>query len=99
MMPKYLTVDGMLSGTGIRDSVSGGYIAPNKLGLSKELVLQLTGWLNRYETSHYSGFSDRVEVAQLDTEGMRIADQIQIQLRVAKVLYYSHALSTVLRNK
>ena len=42
---RYLTVDGMISGTGVRDSVNGGYIELEKLKkLSpNHIVIQLLG--------------------------------------------------------
>jgi hypothetical protein len=92
----YLTIDGMLSGTGIRDSVVGGYLDPNQLALSQCLVSQILSWLARYEEGHYAGFSDTPEVAKLDAEGIAIAQQIQRELPGAKVEYYSHALAAKL---
>ncbi len=53
---KYLTVDGMLSGTGIRDSVDGGYLSPKALGLSMHLTEKLARWLERYEHAHLMRF-------------------------------------------
>jgi hypothetical protein len=46
---RYLTIDGMCSGTGIRDSVTGGYICPSELGLSEGLVARIDRWVKRYE--------------------------------------------------
>jgi hypothetical protein len=91
MMMNYLTVDGMLSGTGIRGSVAGGYLEPTQLDLSQSLASQITSWLAQYEDGHYAGFGDTVEVAKLDAEGIRIAQQIQRELPQTKVEYYSHA--------
>ncbi len=55
---KYLTVDGLLSGTGIRNSIEGGYIDPRALGISRDLVSRIEGWLRLYEEAHFDGFSD-----------------------------------------
>ena len=46
---RYLTIDGMLSGTGIRDSVNGGYLDATDLGISFALTEKLGHWLSRYE--------------------------------------------------
>ena len=89
----YLTVDGMLSGTGIRDSVAGGYLEPSQLNLSQSLVRQIERWLTQYEEAHYAGFSDRADAEKLDAEGIGIAQQIQRELPQSKVEYYSHAQS------
>ena len=91
MGPRYLTVDGMLSGTGIRDSVEGGYLDPGELGVSAVLTERIVNWLARYERAHYVQFADAVEVDELDREGRAIAAQLQEQLPQAKIQYFSDA--------
>jgi hypothetical protein len=49
---RYLTIDGMLSGTGIRDSLAGGYLDLEEVGLSLELVQRIQKWVIEYETAH-----------------------------------------------
>jgi hypothetical protein len=57
-----LIVDGMLSGTGIRDGDAGGYIEPNEVGLSAGLAKRIAKWvldrtaesLLRYAARHWS---------------------------------------------
>ena len=44
---RYLIVDGMLSGTGVRDAVSGGYVGLAELGLSQNAVEMIANWLAR----------------------------------------------------
>lgn len=66
MTHRYLTVDGMLSGTGLRDSVEGGYLNPKEIGLSNVLTGRIGRWLTRYENAHYAGFEDRSEYETLD---------------------------------
>jgi hypothetical protein len=87
----YLTVDGMLSGTGIRDSVSGGYIKPSKLGISTGLSDQIAHWLNRYEQAHYAQFNDKEENEHLDQEGIAICKKLQCELPQSKIEYFSNA--------
>lgn len=88
---KYLTVDGMLSGTGVRDTVDGGYISPGDLGLSSDLCQKISRWLYRYEKAHFAGYQDRIEVADLDTEGVDIRRLIQSELPESRVVYFSDA--------
>lgn len=94
---KYLTVDGMLSGTGIRDSVEGGYIDLQKLGLPVTLVERIEKWVRRYEEAHYAGFDDDGETELLDQEGIALSSLLQQSLPQAKVEYFSHARGTKLR--
>jgi hypothetical protein len=89
---RYLTVDGMFAGTGIRDSVEGGYLAPSDLGLSSELATRLSAWLREYETSHHAQYRDVGQVARLDQEGEESCAAVRQELPDAKVEYYSDAL-------
>jgi hypothetical protein len=89
---RYLTVDGMFSGTGIRDSVEGGYLIPSDLGLSSDLASRLATWLREYAAARDAGYRDADHVAQLDQEGERICAAVRQELADAKVEYYSDAL-------
>jgi hypothetical protein len=93
MNPRYLTVDGMLSGTGVRNSIEGGYIDPAKLGLSVSTVSRIKQWLARYEDAHYAGFGES-ECTTLDQEGISISEELQAALPEYKVEYFSHARQT-----
>ena len=93
---RYLIVDGMMSGTGIRDEVEGGYLSPESLGLSGQLVQRISRWLRAYEDAHYEQYSDKSNVAELDAEGQQIQAQMQEELPDAKVRYYSDAEARVL---
>lgn len=88
---KYLTVDGMFSGTGIRDSVEGGYLKLKDLGLSITLQEKISNWLSRYENAHYDQYSDRKLVAELDAEGIEICKLLKNELLDSKIEYYSDA--------
>ena len=88
---RYLTIDGILSGTGIRDSVAGGYIEPRELGLSVGLVARIDRWVKRYEQAHYIQFSDKAENEKLDQEGVEISRLLQGEHPDTKIEYYSNA--------
>ncbi|MCK1511970.1 hypothetical protein IVB22_05195 [Bradyrhizobium sp. 190] len=88
---RYVTIDGMLSGTGIRDSLTGEYLDLNEVGLSPELVRRIEKWVIDYETAHYGQFNDEVENQRLDQDGIEIARQAQSQLPEMKVAYFSNA--------
>ena len=91
-MNNYLVIDGMLSGTGIRDPYETGYIKPEELGLSDGVVMRLREWLGRYADQHFEGYADKSVVADLDLEGVEISKQIKSELPNSKVSYFSDAL-------
>ena len=91
MTRRSLIIDGMLSGTGIRDAIAGGYVDPNELALSADLMKRLSKWLLGYENAHYYGFGDKAENERLDHEGIGIAKHIREELPDAKVEYFSDA--------
>ena len=43
---RYLVIDGILGGTGIRNQHEGGYIDPEQLLLSDQLLARLKEWKN-----------------------------------------------------
>ncbi len=88
---KYLTVDGMLSGTGIRDSVAGGYLELNELGLQDELKCRIREWLLKYEDAHFRQFENEEENSTLDREGVAIAKAVGQQVAETKIEYFSSA--------
>ncbi|OUS23373.1 hypothetical protein A9Q98_14900 [Thalassotalea sp. 42_200_T64] len=88
---KYLIIDGMFSGTGIRDSVEGGYLNPAELGLSSELKRKISDWVSRYEDEHYLQYEDKSMVADLDAEGIKICNLLKSEIPNLKVEYYSTA--------
>jgi hypothetical protein len=90
-MKYYLTVDGMLSGTGIRDTVEGGYLTLSSLGLESDLILRIETWLNKYAEEHYKGYNDESAIVQLDEEGKAIARLVKEFLSHSKVEYFSDA--------
>lgn len=88
---KYLTVDGMLSGTGIRESIEERYLTPEKLGLSSELINKISDWLSGYENAHYEQYANRNKVAELDAEGLEICAMLRREIPDSKIEYYSNA--------
>jgi hypothetical protein len=91
MTERILIVDGMLSGTGIRDAKAGGYVYPDELRLSANLVKRIATWLLEYEKTHYYQFVDKARNQRLDHEGIAIAKQIREEFREAQVGYFSNA--------
>jgi hypothetical protein len=91
MTRRNLIVDGMLSGTGIRDAIAGGYVEPDELGLSANLSKRILKWLLGYENAHYYQFSDKAENERLDQEGVEIARHVRDELPGIQVDYFSNA--------
>jgi hypothetical protein len=87
----YLIVDGMTSGTGIRDAEEGGYIEPNLLGISQDLCQRIAGWQSKYELAHFNLYSDKGLVDKLDIEGLELAKAVLGELPNCKVRYFSDA--------
>lgn len=79
----------MLSGTGVRDAISGGYVKPEAIGLSASLAAELVAWQRRYEEAQFAGFP-RAVVAELDDEGLVLASRADTELRGISVGYFSH---------
>lgn len=88
---QHLIIDGMLSGTGIRDAIEGGYVTPLALGVSSGFTRDLADWLGRYEDAHYDQFENRVLVEALDCEGISLSKRLMTELPEAKVEYFSSA--------
>ena len=93
----YLTVDGMLSGTGIRDSVEGGYLEPSELCVSDELSKRFSLWLRAYEDAHFAQFVDKKQNAKLDEEGLVICRLLEREFPDAKIEYFSSAEMRLIR--
>ncbi len=86
-----LIIDGMLSGTGVRDGSAGGYLDVKSLGLSTDLTKRIERWLSAYEIAHYGQFADKAENDWLDQEGLAIARSVGRQLSNSHVEYFSNA--------
>jgi|SRR5215207_5971732 len=91
---KYLVVDAMLSGTGIRDYYAGDYLEPESLSLSVATVKQLKDWLSRYKREHNKGYVSDEVIDELDREGKEIALTIKNELSDVKITYFSDARTT-----
>ena len=81
-------VDGMMSGTGIRDAINGGYIEPSDLGLSLELASDIERWVGEYRTAYMQGHPKH-DVAELDRIGLSIMARAQNELPTKELGYYS----------
>ena len=57
-MYHYLTVDGYFHGTGIRDSVEGGFVELELLAISPDLKDRIKKWVLQYEAEHYNHYAE-----------------------------------------
>ena len=87
----YLTVDGMMSGTGIRD-INGDYVDPQALGLSEPLVSEISEWRRLYELCHILGHGEHM-IEELDERGLKIREMVKKELPDSKVSYFSDGRS------
>jgi len=87
---KYLVVDGMLHGTGIRDKNEGGYIPLESLKLPVDLIRKIEEWLEKYEQEHYNNFSNSNNIQELDKTGLEISKQLKL-IFGGGVTYFSSA--------
>lgn len=94
---RYLIVDGMLSGTGVRDAINGGYVELAELALSPNAVELIESWLARYEAAHFRQFNDAREVGALDDIGLELCDLLARELPGNKIGYFSAARMEKLR--
>ena len=92
MVATTLLVDGMLSGTGVRDAINGGYIEPRDLELSADLCAGLAAWVSEYGLLHMHGYVDAQAIERLDQEGLALAMMLAAERQDHVVGYYSDAL-------
>lgn len=83
-----IIVDGMLSGTGIRDAEKGGYIPTDDLGISKDLRNKISEWLDKYNKAHFKEYENASEVEILDDEGIEICRILATECPSLKIEYY-----------
>ena len=81
----------MLSGTGVRDAVEGGYVAPAGLGLSSGLQANIADWQRAYEDAQVNGFIDE-DVVALDHKGRELVTLIRAERPDLRIGYYSNGL-------
>ncbi len=91
---RYVKVDGMYGGTGIRDSVTGGFLSLESLHLTAELVEDFKAWLQCYEEAHFAGYSEAESVAELDRQGMSLCLRLRNEMPDSKIEYFSSGLMT-----
>ncbi|WP_234178884.1 hypothetical protein [Sphingopyxis sp. NFH-91] len=90
-MKPILIVDGMMSGTGIRDGLNGGYVNLTDLPISESLISQICSWKKQYEYEHNEGYPDLKIISDLDEQGVSIARSIKSEIKDADVRYFSDA--------
>lgn len=88
-----LLIDAMMSGTGIRDAINGGYLELGELGLSDRLAREIRDWQANYKAVHFEGHPPE-RVAALDEAGLALMAEVQAELPDKKVGYYSDGLLT-----
>ncbi|MCW4470282.1 hypothetical protein OGH69_15005 [Flavobacterium sp. MFBS3-15] len=86
---KYLTIDGCLGSTGIRDKYNSEFLYPSDLGLSPAIISQIEVWMTKYESEHFEGFANKDVIIKLDAEGREIAKKIKEELAGVKLEYFS----------
>jgi hypothetical protein len=89
---RHFIVDGMLSGTGVRDGINGGYIEIDDLALPEKLSRRIQKWHSAYEKLHFRNYKDHSQINKLDNEGKDIVVELQGLFQGDKVSYYSSAL-------
>lgn len=87
-MSTNILIDGMLSGTGLRDAINGGYLTSDAV-LSSSLSADLADWQRRYEDAHFAGFLED-HIASLDEEGLALHLRVQAELSGKSVGYFSN---------
>ena len=87
-----LIVDGMLSGTGVRDATNGGYVSLSDLKITENLSYRINKWVSDYETVHFLQYKDIKENEELDMRGIQLAKELQIVLDDLKIRYFSNWL-------
>lgn len=90
---RYLVVNGLMSGTGIKDPHSEIDPSPQELGLSSHVISLIEQWLKRYADAMMDGYKNKKENERLDQEGIEIARAVRSELLETKVEYYSDVLS------
>lgn len=86
---RHLIVDGMFSGTGVRDAVDGGFVDLSDLGISVQLANDLASWVLRFEAAHYRQFRNSLEVVDLELTGTELARRLKSELADTKIQYCS----------
>ncbi|GMM93282.1 hypothetical protein [Qipengyuania sp. MTN3-11] len=84
-------IDGMLSGTGIRDAVNGGYVDPTSIGISGAALEHLNQWQKFYEQAHFAGFPVD-KVTELDEQGLLLTKEISKANPDKTFAYFSDGL-------
>jgi hypothetical protein len=97
MTHHYLTVDGFIYSTGIRDPFSGECLELETLPVSAAFRLRFALWLQRYHNAHcrYDQVGSEPYLHALDEEGLHLAKELKTLLGdEVKITYYSDAFNT-----
>lgn len=84
-------IDGILSGTDVRDVTNGGYVDPISLGLSEQLGQSVSSWQAQCAEAHFAGFANE-RVTKLDKSGSALGSRIQNEPPDTEVGYFSNGL-------
>ncbi len=95
--PNELIVDGMLSGTGVRDALNGGYVHLSDLKIPPSLIREINKWLSDYEMAHFLQYTDEKKNKALDKQGIQIANHLKTVLPNVNIRYYSNWLMKEMR--
>jgi hypothetical protein len=74
----------------------GGYISPDRIGITKELKIRLAAWQERYDAQNPPQFMSEIERCDFDAEGLNIALQLSHDLGSAWVVEYALANQNLL---
>ncbi len=88
---RYLVVDAMMSGTGIRGAFQGGYLGLSELGLSPGLIDDFARWLAKYDLARSRQYGNTRENRRLDTAGIELCKRVMVEIPDSKVEYFSDA--------
>jgi len=87
MKNRYLVLDGKLEGTGIRDKYEG-FIQPEQLPISDELVQDIRSWSQRYQNRNRNFKPDENKLYELDLDGIELLKKISIELGLEYKIHY-----------
>ncbi|MEP3893167.1 MAG: hypothetical protein ABJN52_04130 [Litorimonas sp.] len=90
---KYLTVDAMPTGTGVRDSLGGGFYSLEELNVPSYLIEEFATWIANYKMVIQSATPKAIDIEQLDRVGLGLCRKLSSELSDVKVEYFSEGKS------
>jgi hypothetical protein len=87
---RYVRLDGFVSGTGLRDCNSGGWLNPYTVGLSDQLAAEIEAWAYDYHElqAHHDDDVCDSRFKVLDEKGIALSYRIRLEHAELKVDYY-----------